>query len=427
VSPRAELREIFAAALATADGAGAVERALERLEPPFAQGDLALVAVGKAACPMAEGALRALGHRITRTEIATKQGHGFAVGDWPWAEAAHPVPDARSAAAAERALALVRALPAGMPLLVLLSGGASALWAAPAAGISLAEKQITTQGLLRSGAEIRAINAVRKHLSRIKGGQLAREAGERPLLTLAISDVAGDVPDAIGSGPTVADPTRFADAWAVLRGSGLESAVPAAVREHLDLGSRGERAETAKPGARCFARASYRVVASLGDVLEAAVRAGELHGLRVRSLGASLYGEARELAAGLAAAARTARAEGIELLIAGGEPTVTVRGSGQGGRAQELALALALEMAGEHGLTALVAGTDGSDGPTAAAGAFADGRLVDRARALEIDPRAALVSNDSHSLLARTGDVFVTGPTRTNVNDLALIRLQPAH
>jgi glycerate-2-kinase len=422
VSARAQLREIFSAALAAAEASRAVERGLGRLDHELPAGPLVLLAAGKAACPMAEGALRVLGERIEHAEIATKDGHGYPVGRWLAAEASHPLPDARGVQAAERALERASGSPA-LPLLVLLSGGASAIWTAPAQGLSLRDQQETTSLLLRSGADIAALNTVRKHLSRIKGGSLARAAGGRALCTLAISDVAGDVPEVIGSGPTVPDPTRFADALSVVRDAGIAQALPPAVREHLEAGARGERAETPKPGDPCFARVRYAVVASLADALDGARRAAEARGLRWLSLGAQLYGEARELGSELAAAARVGRVDGVELLVAGGEPTVTVRGRGVGGRAQELALAFARAIAGERGIHALFAGTDGSDGPTDAAGAFADGSLVDRARGLGLDPDAALAANDSHALLARTGDLFATGPTRTNVTDLALIRI----
>jgi hydroxypyruvate reductase len=422
---RAELRRLYAAALAAVDGRAVVARALAAAPPPFAAGPLAVLAVGKAAAAMAEAAHGALGARVTHADLTAAHGHGHADLPWPCHEAGHPLPDAASERRAARVLALVQALPPGLPLLVLLSGGASALWAAPAAGLALADKRAATEALLRSGADIATINAVRRHLSRIKGGGLARAAGPRPLWTLALSDVAGDAPEAIGSGPTAPDPTRFADALASAERAGAAAALPPAALECLRAGVRGERPETAKPGEPCFAWARFQVVASLAQALEAAEASARVAGLRVRSLGPCLYGEARELAPALAAAARAARAEGIDLVLAGGEPTVRVQGTGRGGRAQELALAFALAVAGEADLCALFAGTDGRDGPTPAAGAFADGGLPARAVAARHDPAAALVANDSHPLLAATGDLFITGPTRTNVNDLALIRCGP--
>ena len=374
---------------------------------------------------MAEGALAALGDRIERGLIVTKVGHGRAVGEFALREAGHPLPDARSEAAAEEALDLARSLQESACLLVLLSGGASSLWCAPAHGIELAEKQELTRRMLDSGLEIRAINSLRKHLSRIKGGALAQAAFPARVLTLAISDVEGGQLDAIGSGPTVPDPTTYADALAVLEEAQLTSLVPDSVAAHLRAGQIGARPETAKPGAVGFDCSEARVVASLETALDAATDAGQALGLRVRTLGAMLYGEARQLATRLARETRAAQVSGIELLIAGGEPTVTVRGKGRGGRAQELSLAFALELAATSGVSALFAGTDGSDGPTEAAGGFSDGGTLGRAKAGGIDARAALEQNASHDFLAAAGDLFISGPTDTNVNDLALIRIQP--
>ncbi len=422
MSARELLVGVHTAALKAVHAGTAVERALAAIDPPRV---CTVLGAGKAACAMARSAAQVLGSGVVGSLVVTKDEHSFPIPRLEVIEASHPIPDARSVDAAERALQLARGLGDADVLLALISGGASALWCAPAPGVTLKEKRDITQQLLAAGAEISEINAVRKHLSRIKGGGLLEAALPARVLTLAVSDVAGDRPDHIGSGPTVPDPTSFADALAVLRDRGVEESVPEAVRRHLERGAAGECAETLKPGAVPDDRFEFRVVAALEDALEAARVEADSRGQRTRLLGAILYGEARELARSLAARARSLRNEGGGLLIAGGEPTVRVRGAGRGGRCQELALAFALELGGARGITALFAGTDGSDGPTAAAGAFADPGTLERAAARGLDARAHLEGNDSHSLLSASGDLYVTGPTQTNVSDLALIHIGP--
>lgn len=423
MSEREQLLAIFGAALAAVHGGDSVERALRERDPA---GDcISLLAAGKAACAMAAGARAVLGERVREGLAVTKSGHGFPVPGVEVREASHPLPDARGVAAAGAALAWARRGPASRTLLVLLSGGASALWVAPAQGVSLEDKRIVTDGLLRAGVPIGALNAVRKHLSRIKGGGLARAARAARVVSLLISDVPGDAVDAIGSGPTAPDPTTYADALDVIAGAVGLDAVPRAVRHHLEAGAAGERAETPKPGDPLFERCECALVATLDHALEAASRAGAALGLRVVEAGAVLQGEARDWGPRLAERARALRGDLPALLVAGGEPVVHVRGEGRGGRAQELALAFALAAEGEGGLSALFAGTDGSDGPTDAAGGIVDGTTAARARERGLDPRAHLDRNDSHPVLAATGDLLVTGPTHTNVTDLALIRVAP--
>jgi glycerate-2-kinase len=424
VSARAQLAELHRAALDAVHAGRALERALAARDP--GPGPFVLLAAGKAGGAMAEAALRALGPRIARGAVTTKDGHARPLPRLQIREAAHPLPDARGEAAAREALALAESLGADEQLLVLLSGGASALWCAPATGISLADKRRTTELLLRTDAEIRELNTVRRHLSAVKGGGLARAARGRPIRLFAVSDVRGDCLEDIGSGPVTADPTRFADALDVLRRHALHGEVPSAVRARLERGAAGSLDETAKPGDPVLARASSQVIASLDVALGAARRAAESLGLRARVLRDALYGEVDAVARALARAVRDARADGVELLIAGGEPTVLVRGSGRGGRAQELALRLALALAGERDFSALCAGTDGSDGATPAAGAFSDATTLARAAALGLDVRAQLARSDSHPLLAALGDLHVTGPTDTNVADLALVLVRRA-
>jgi glycerate-2-kinase len=371
---------------------------------------------------MAEGAISVLGSRVRGGLVVTKEGHGRGVAGLEVQEAAHPVPDDRSVRAATTALRTAEGLGSGDTLLLLISGGASSLWASPVEGLNLDNKRRVTEMLLRSGVDIAALNAVRKHLSRIKGGGLARVAHPAPVATLAVSDVRGDRVDVIGSGPAAPDPTSFADAIRVLRDAGLLETVPAAVRTHLSEGAAGRRLETPKSGDPVFDKVRHRTVSNLEDALRTAAGEAESRGLRVWSLGACLYGAAREEARRLALEIPRARERGADLLIAGGEPTVRVRGGGRGGRAQETALAFALAISGEA-VTALFAGTDGTDGPTDAAGAVVDGGTVARARNLGLDPAAHLDANDAYPLLEATGDLIRTGPTDTNVTDLALVRI----
>ena len=422
MTDRELLVDLYRQALGAVEGERSVRHALEREDP--GPGPFELLAAGKAACAMARGARSALAERCRGGSVVTKDGHALALPGLELHEAAHPLPDARGVAAAEEALAVAQACDASSTLLVLLSGGASALWTAPVAPLTLDDKRKASDVLLRAGADVRALNTVRKHLSRIKGGGLLRAARSARVLTLAISDVAGDAPELIGSGPTAADPSTYADALAVLRDTGTESEVPGAVRAHLEAGSGGRVPETLKPGDPSLKRAEYRIVASLSDALEAAVSGGEARGLRVQRLGEVLYGEARELARTLANEVEEARAQGMQLLVAGGEPTVQVLGSGRGGRAQELALAFLLELRDTAGVTALFAGSDGTDGPTDAAGGIVDAESWSRAGALGLDAHAYLERNDSYPFLQATGDLVVTGPTHTNVTDLALIRMR---
>jgi len=423
VTERALLVDLHRAALDEVHAGRALSRALEADDP--GPGPFVLLAAGKAACAMAEAACARLGARIRRGAVTTKDGHARPITGLVVREASHPLPDARSEAAGLEALALARGLSASEELIVLISGGASALWCVPAPGLALAEKREATEALLRASIAIGELNAVRKHLSSLKGGGLLRAAGGRRVRVYAISDVPGDALADIGSGPASPDPTRFADAFAAVRAhDGLEVAMPRAVHAHLTRGVAGLVPETVKPGDRLEASCTGRVVASLDAALEAAARAGEERGLRVRTLGRALDADVVDLAARLAAQVKRARAEGIDLLIAGGEPTVTVRGSGRGGRAQELAVRLSLALAGESDWIALCSGTDGSDGPTDAAGAFADPGLPARARSLGLDPKSFLARSDVHPLLEATGDLFRTGPTETNVSDLLLVRVQ---
>lgn len=434
---RALLVELFDAAVAAAHPATCLAPHLP--EPPR-NGRLFVLAVGKAAAAMAtvaETHYRSLGV-LDRVE-------GFATAPYGYAttldvrsraieviEARHPMPDAASAAAAERALALAaRARPSDL-VLVLLSGGASSLWSAPAGGLDLDAKTALTRGLLKSGADIHEMNAVRRHLSRIKGGRLRRVAARARMVTLAISDVPGDDPQTIGSGPTVPDPTTLADARAVLdrrqaRMSSLGLAVPQSVIEALH-----DRAnETPKPGDPLFADAEYRVIATPQASLEAAAALARARGYEVMELGDQVVGEARDVAREHARLAREAKAQQRRLaIVSGGELEVTVRNkTGRGGRSQEYALALAVALDGLPGAAALAADTDGIDGgegaPTDPAGALVLPDTLPRARTRHLDAQKFLDNNDATSFFEPLGDLLVRGPTHTNVNDFRVILVDP--
>jgi glycerate 2-kinase len=432
VTAREAARAIFEAALEAARVGPLVQRALgierARLLVGSRTWDLdrlrqvIVLGCGKAGAAMARAVEEVLGDHIAEGFVVVKEGHTASTRRVHLAEAGHPVPDARGQAAAARMAELAeRAGPADL-VLVLLSGGGSALAPAPTPPITLEEKQAVTRMLLAAGATITELNAVRKHLSRLKGGQLARAAGPAAVATLILSDVIGDRLDVIASGPTAPDPTTFADALGVLAERGLSGRAPPAVVARLQAGRRGEVPETPKPGDPLFDRVENLVIGNNALVVEAAVE-------RVRGLGwtphvvtRGLEGEARLAARNLVERAR--RFPAGTCLIAGGETTVTVRGRGRGGRCQEFALAAGLALRPSEGLVVLAAGTDGTDGPTEAAGAVVDGATVARGRAAGLDAERALADNDAHTFLGAAGDLLVTGPTNTNLLDLYLV-LQP--
>lgn len=384
-----------------------------------------LVGIGKAAASMASRVEMLLGERITDGVIITKYGHGLDLQRCRLLEAGHPVPDEQGVAAGAALLELVAKVTANDLLLCLISGGGSALCPAPAAQVSLADKQSATRLLLASGATIHEINTIRKHLSRVKGGQLCRAANGGRIVSLILSDVIGDDLDIIASGITAPDPSTFGDCLAILARYNLTTQVPQTVLSHLQSGAEGLTGETPKPGDPVFTRVRNHVIGSLNDALTAAsIKAAEL-GFRPLILTSTLQGEAREAARVLCSLALEVHRFGRPLqppacLLAGGETTVTLGGKGLGGRNIEFALAGARELAGTPGILLLSAGTDGTDGPTDAAGAFADGSTTERARAIGLSPEDHLAGNDSYNFFAPLGDLFITGPTRTNVMDMVL-------
>jgi len=371
-------------------------------------GRVLVIAAGKASVAMARGFAAA---------VAIDDGIIIAPGDGdapaPVIVGGHPLPDEGSVAGARRALEIARSAGEGDTVVCLISGGASALLAAPAEGLTLADLRATNRALLACGADIRETNTVRKHLSAIKGGLLAAAAGTARLVTLLVSDVVGDPVDVIASGPTVPDPTTYTDALAVVDRYGLRSRLPGSVVAHLEAGASGERPETPVTS---HPDHDLRVIASGGVAAGAAVAWLRSAGVPARLVATDLAGEAREAAVDVVRAAKDRT-----VLVFAGETTVTVAGHGRGGRNQEAALAAAVAIDG-RAVTFLAAGTDGIDGPTGAAGGLVDGTTIGRGAALGLDARSSLADNDSHTFLAATGDLVVTGPTGTNVADLWLVR-----
>jgi glycerate 2-kinase len=422
-TPRAFLAELFRTAIAAAHPSSCLP---PHLPPPPASGRLIVLAAGKAAGAMTEVAEQ---HYLGRAKLSPERLTGHAVTRHGYArparriemiEAGHPVPDTAGLAAAEMALNVADGATADDLVLVLLSGGASANWIAPAEGLSFAEKQAVTRALLRSGANIGEINTVRKHLSRIKGGRLARRARPARVVTLAISDVPGDDPAVIGSGPTVPDPTTLDDARAIIARYNLE--LPDAVLRALS----DARNETAKAGDAAFYGAEYRLIARPADAFRAVESAAQKAGYETVMLGDRVEGEARSVAAEHASIALGLQGQGRRaVVLSGGELTVTIRGKGRGGPNQEYALALAIALRGARGISALSGDTDGTDGgagsPDDPAGAMIDEKSLQRAGADGLDPAQFLADNDSTGFFGRLGDLVATGPTYTNVNDFRAI------
>jgi hydroxypyruvate reductase len=422
-TPRAFLEYLFRTAVAAAHPADCLP-ALLPAPPP--SGHLLILSAGKAAGSMTEVAER---HYLDTLKLPVDRIGGLAVTRRGYArptrrvrlvQAAHPVPDAAGLTATSQTLALADTAGAHDLVLVLISGGASANWIAPAAGLSLADKQAVTRALLRSGASIVEMNAVRKHLSRIKGGRLAARAHPARVVTIGISDVPGDDPAVIGSGPTVPDPTTLADARAIAARYRLMLPPPAAAAL-TDPAN-----ETPKPGDAIFATTSYVLAARPAQALRAAEEAARAAGCDCILLGSEIEGEAREVAAAQASLACELHRQGRRaVLLSGGELTVTLRGKGRGGPNQEYALALALALDGTKGVAALAGDTDGTDGgsgqPTDPAGAFIDETTLARARGLGLDPAHFLNDNNSTEFFEILGDLLVPGPTLTNVNDFRAI------
>jgi glycerate 2-kinase len=435
---RAKLERVFRVALAAVDARAAVAENV-RVEQgvlhvagvacsPGTQ--LVVIAIGKAAAPMAQAIGSLVPDRIRTGLVVTKDGHakGHALSHFEVLETSHPVPDERCADAGRRVLERAADAREDEVLLVLLSGGASSLISLPPDGVELDDLARTNELLLGCGADIGELNAVRKHVSQVSGGRVAALSGAGRVAVLAVSDVPGDAIDVIGSGPCAPDPSRYQDALEILAEYGLSNLVPASVMAHLQRGSEGLEPETPKPGDASFARVEHEIVASNAVAREAALREATSLGAQTLALGECIRGEARDVGVRLAALAQCVENDRPVCLVAGGESVVRLKGDGIGGRNQELALAAAVVLADTPRSEAvlLAAGTDGTDGPTPAAGGWADASTVARGETEGADARAALDRNDSHSFFEAEGGLFVTGPTGTNVMDLVLVWLPAA-
>ena len=427
-----DVHRILKAALKAADPAEAVRRHVKlkgnqliaggKRYPLAYYANVHVIGAGKATAIMAQAVERLLSRRITGGLINVKYGHTGPLRRIEQNECGHPVPDRNGESGARRIAEIAKRAGSDDLLICLISGGASALLPLPTPPITLKDTQKTTQLLLECGANIHEMNCVRKHISQVKGGQLARLAYPATVLTLILSDVIGDDLDVIGSGPTVPDRTTFADAKAILEKYGILKKVPAAVRNRL----RGDAPETPKPGDKIFDRAQNLIVGSNRVAVDAAAREAGARGYRTMVLSTFIEGETRDVARVHAAIAKEIRATGRPVkppacIISGGETTVTIRGKGLGGRNQEFALAAALDIAGMKNVVVLSAGTDGTDGPTDAAGAVADGTTIARAEAAGLDAAEFLANNDSYHFFDRLGDLIKTGPTGTNVADVRII------
>lgn len=412
------LRSLFDEAVASALPSAIIDEYL----PVAAQGRNIVIGMGKASAAMAQ-ALEKRFPAPVEGLVITRYGHAVPCQQIEIVEAAHPVPDAAGETATKRMLAMVEGLEEQDQVIALVSGGGSALAAAPALGMTLDDKQAVNRELLRSGANISEMNCVRKHLSRIKGGRLAAAVAPARLVTLMISDVPGDDPAVIASGPTVPDPTTAADALAIIAKYRIELAPH--VRSHLSGGD----CETPKPGDPAFDRTTNEMIATPQASLEAAAKLGREAGYSCHILGDAIEGEARDVAKVMAAMVKQIKARSQPfkppcLLLSGGECTVTVRGNGKGGRNVEFLNALAIELNGMSGVYAIAGDTDGVDGAAEVAGALVTPNTLERAEAAGLNPKLMLSDNDGHSLFEALGDQVVTGPTLTNVNDFRAILVQ---
>lgn len=436
--PTDSIVKIFYGALRAVDPYRAVGLHTDRVLSVFKNGNYSrvyLIGFGKAAIPMSRAIMDEIGQMVTSGIIITKYGHSTEAdqGD-PWDkikvfEAGHPLPDENGMRATREVLELLRGADDRTLVLCLVSGGGSALLVSPYEGITLEEKQKTTGLLLKAGADIGELNTVRKHISQVKGGRLAEGVYPAQVVSLILSDVMGDRLDVIASGPTFPDPSTYLDALRIVEKYHLEKEVPRAVMDLADRGVQGLIPETPKGDSPVFQRVDHQIVGNSKMAIDAAEKEAEALGYQAIVLSAEMKGEARTAARYLAKEAMTLRRTGATAghmracLIGGGETTVTVRGSGSGGRNMETALAFALEIEGVSGITFLSAGTDGTDGPTDAAGAIVDGETVTRAKRMGIDPERYLEDNDSYNFFKSTGGLFITGPTGTNVMDLQITLL----
>lgn len=433
---RQHAREIFQAALKAVDPVEAILRHVKQVDDglqigahrfKFEDYDRILVTgAGKAGAAMAKALEDLLGNRISDGVIVVKEGHGLPLQHVRLHEAGHPVPDDRGIRGAEDVLSLVKAAGERDLVICVISGGGSALLVAPAEGVTLADKQEVTRLLLACGADIHEINTVRKHLSRAKGGGLARLAYPATVVSLILSDVIGDDLNVIASGPAVPDTSTFADARDVFRKYDIWNQVPESVRKRFQRGVAGDIDDTPKAGDAVFQRCYFELVGTNIQALIAASKEARRKGYQSLILSSTVEGEAREVAKMFVAIAKEVRSSANPIsapacILCGGETTVTIQGEGKGGRNQEFALASAMIIDGMENIVVLGGGTDGTDGPTDAAGAVADGSTITRARATNLDPLDHLRRNDSYHFFQPLGDLILTGPTRTNVSDVYMV------
>jgi glycerate 2-kinase len=436
---RGQAFEIFKAALRAVDPVEAILKHVKREGEGLLIGETRLelskfdrilvVGAGKADAPMAQAVESLLGERVSDGIIVVKDGHGLPLQRVRVHEARHPVPDERGLQAAEEILSLVSGAGERDLVICLISGGGSALLVAPAEGVTLKDKQQVTQLLLACGASIHEINTVRKHLSRVKGGGLAHTTHPATLVSLILSDVIGDDLDTIASGPTVPDSTTFRQAEQVLERYGIWDQVPRSVRMYLEKGVKGEIPETPKLGDPSFQRGVWELVGTNLQALKAARKEAERMGYRTMILSGMIEGETRDVAKAHAAIAKEVLSSENPIappacVLSGGETTVTLKGDGKGGRNTEFALASAMALEGVENVVFLSGGTDGTDGPTDAAGAMADGETVSRAREKHLDPVDYLRRNDSYTFFETLGGLVTTGPTRTNVMDVCVMLMR---
>ncbi|HEY2921236.1 MAG TPA: glycerate kinase [Candidatus Binatia bacterium] len=433
---RADAREIFLAGLKAADPLDAINKTVQLQNDHLhvANRSYALLRIrnifitgcGKAAARMALAIEDLLGDRVTGGIVVVKYGHDLPLDRVKVVEAGHPVPDDAGLDGARQIVELVRAAGENDLVVFLISGGGSALFPGPADGLTLADKQRTTQTLLQSGATIQEVNAVRKHISTLKGGRFAKLVAPAHLVSLILSDVVDDSLEAIASGPTVADSTTYSDCLEIIRRYDLKGKIPNSVLQLLQRGVKGAVDETPKPADAVFQKVQNVVVGSNQTALKAAERHAEVLGYHTRMLSSSIEGESRSIAETHSALVKEIALTDKPVrrpacVISGGETTVTVRGDGLGGRNQEFALAAAIQIDGLDGAVVLSAGTDGTDGPTDAAGGIVDGSTIQRGRSKGFDAMAFLTRNDSYHFLKATDDLLITGPTFTNVMDLQVM------
>jgi hydroxypyruvate reductase len=385
-----------------------------------------LVGTGKASNSMAQAIEEFFGDRMTQGVITTKYGHLLPLKKTEIVEAGHPIPDQKGYEGAKKIQSLLKESGSKDLVIFLLSGGGSALLPFPAGSIELKEKQEVTQLLLDCGADIKEINTIRKHISRIKGGWLARWAYPSTVIGFILSDVVGDQLDVIGSGPTVPDLSTFDEAWEILKKYGLLNKIASSIQKHLQLGKEGKVEETPKPGDIVFERVYNSLIGSNILALRAAEKEAKSLGFNTLILSSSIEGETREAARFHTAIAKEVISSGNPIpkpacILSGGETTVTIKGNGLGGRNQEFALSGALEISGIEKVVLLSGGTDGTDGPTDATGAVADHTTIQRAKSMGLDPKAHLENNDAYPFFQKLGDLLITGPTHTNVMDVRIL------